>query len=155
MAALNDGGFQGPAVILEGLTEEQAFAKPHGLTHSIADIVAHICFWQEFFNGAAVEGFSGFPAKASEGWPATPEGGWEALRERFLQAVQTAANLARSEPLDGKLIPAEVPLPFWRRESIGTGLLHGAMHSAHHLGQIVTIRQLLKLWPPKAGSMTW
>jgi hypothetical protein len=29
------------------------------------------------------------------------------------------------------------------------------VHSSHHLGQVVTIRQLLGLWPPPAGALTW
>jgi hypothetical protein len=37
-----EGGFHGPLVVLDGLTEEQAQAKPHGLPHSIAEIVAHM-----------------------------------------------------------------------------------------------------------------
>ena len=71
-------GFLPPSVILDGLTEEHATAKPHGLPHS----------------------------------------------------------------------------EFVQRESPGPGLLHAAIHSSHHLGQIVTIPQLLQLWPPAAGSMT-
>jgi hypothetical protein len=29
------------------------------------------------------------------------------------------------------------------------------VHSSHHLGQIITIRQLLGLWPPPGGTLTW
>jgi uncharacterized damage-inducible protein DinB len=83
-------------------------------------------------------------------------GEWNALRARFLSAVEKTQELALSSPkLNEKLLPDDFPLPFWKRESIGSGLLHGAVHSAHHLGQIVTIRQLLGLWPPPAGSLTW
>jgi len=149
-------GFQPPAVILEGLTEEQAMAKPHGLPHSIADIVGHMYFWQEHFNKAATEGFSGFPAHAAEGWPKIDPGGWDALREQFLRSVQTTQHLAASSPrLDEKLLPPGSPLPFFQRESIGSALLHGVAHSAHHLGQVVTLRQLMNLWPPASGGMTW
>ena len=48
-----EGVFLGPAKILDGLTTDQANAKPHQLPHSIADIVAHLCFWQEWFNACA------------------------------------------------------------------------------------------------------
>jgi hypothetical protein len=30
-----------------------------------------------------------------------------------------------------------------------------ATHTAHHLGQIIVLRQLLGAWPPPAGSWTW
>ena len=68
------GGFQPPAVVLEGLTEEQATARPHGLPHSIAEIIAHMCYWQDLFNNAARQGFTGFPEHAEYGWPAIAPG---------------------------------------------------------------------------------
>ena len=64
-----EGTYLGPAAVLEGLSEEQAHAKPHGLPHSIAEIVAHMCYWQEWFNACAEKGFSGIPEHAPEGWP--------------------------------------------------------------------------------------
>jgi uncharacterized damage-inducible protein DinB len=158
LASLADfqAGFQNAAAVLEGLTEEQATAKPHGLPHSIADIVAHMWYWQEFFNRVAEEGFNGFPEHAEVGWPKVGPGEWDSLRERFLSSVERTKALALTcSQLDEKLLPADFPLPLWERESIGTGLLHGAIHSFHHLGQVITLRQLLGLWPPKAGSMTW
>lgn len=149
-------GFHTPAVVLDGLTEEQATARPHGLPHSIADLVGHMCFWQEYFNQAASEGFPGFPEHAGEGWPGMNPGEWDSLRARFLKSVETTQRLAIACPtLDEKLLPESFPLPFWERESIGSGLLHGAVHSSHHLGQVVTLRQLMGLWPPRAGSLTW
>jgi len=77
-------GFQPPAVVLEGLTEEQATTKPSGSPHSIADIVGHMCFWQEYFNNMAAEGFRDFPQHAPDGWPKMRVGGWDVLRSRFL-----------------------------------------------------------------------
>jgi uncharacterized damage-inducible protein DinB len=151
-----DGGFHGPAVVLEGLTPEQACAKPHGLPHSIAEIVAHMCFWQEWFNRAAVEGFSGVPEHAAEGWPAVSAGGWESLRARYLGAIEKAKTIvAESQTLGESLLPPGVPIPFLAKESKGSGILHAVVHSGHHLGQIVTLRQLQGLWPPPAGPMTW
>lgn len=149
-------GFHPPAVVLEGLTEEQATAKPHGLPHSIADIVGHMCYWQDLFNGIAQQGFTGLPEHAEEGWPSMEAGEWDALRERFLASVELTQQLALTcDRLDEKLLPDDFPVPFLQRESVGSGLLHAAVHSSHHLGQVVTLRQLLGLWPPKAGSMTW
>ena len=149
-------GFQPPAVILEGLTEEQATAKPQGSPHSISDIVGHMCFWQEYFNKMATEGFRDFPAHAPDGWPKMRVGGWDALSKRFLASVQATRELAgTSNRLDEKLLPEGSPLPFMQRDSVGSGLLHAVIHTSHHLGQVVTLRQILKLWPPPSGSMTW
>jgi len=33
--------------------------------------------------------------------------------------------------------------------------LHVATHNAHHLGQVILLRQLTGAWPPPAGSWTW
>ena len=32
---------------------------------------------------------------------------------------------------------------------------HVGQHNAHHMGQVVILRQFLGLWPPPAGSYTW
>jgi len=34
-------------------------------------------------------------------------------------------------------------------------LVHVATHNAHHLGQVILLRQLLGVWPPPSGSWTW
>ena len=142
--------------ILDGLTAAQADAKPHGLPHSIAEIVAHICYWQEWFNNCAVVGFTGIAEHAVDGWPAVPPDGWDALRTRYLQSVEEAKHIAaESGSLGNPVLPPGLDIPSLANESLGAGLLHAAVHSSHHLGQIITIRQLLGLWPPPAGSTTW
>jgi hypothetical protein len=85
-----ESGFHGPAVVLDGLTAEQALAKPHGLPHSIAEIVAHMCHWQEWFNVCAVRGFTGATGHAADGWPSVPANGWDALRTRYLASIEEA-----------------------------------------------------------------
>ncbi|MGH9719731.1 MAG: DinB family protein [Bryobacteraceae bacterium] len=141
-------GFHPAAVVLEGLTEETA--RPHGLPHSIADIVAHMCYWQDFFNRAAKDGYSGFSAHAGEGWPQATPGAWNDLRNKYLASVEETQQLAMTSPrLDEKLLPDGSPLWFWERESLGSGLLHAAVHSSHHLGQVVTLRQLMGCGHPR------
>lgn len=151
-----EGGFHGPAIVLDGLSAEQALAKPSGLPHSIAEIVAHMCYWQDWFNACARNGFTGAPEHADEGWPAVSADGWDTLREHYLASIDEAKRIvAVSDSLDDALLPPGVPIPFLAKESRGSGILHAAVHSGHHLGQIVTLRQLLGLWPPAAGSLTW
>ena len=143
------------AAVLEGLSEEQAHAKPHGLPHSIAEIVGHMCYWQEWFNACALKGFTNIPEHAAEGWPAASNG-WAAVRERYLRAIETAKRIAaESNSLDEPLLPPGVQIPPLAKESRGSGILHGAVHGSRHLGQIISMRQLMGLWPPPAGSMTW
>jgi uncharacterized damage-inducible protein DinB len=39
--------------------------------------------------------------------------------------------------------------------TIRDAMVHVGVHTAHHLGQVVVLRQLMGLWPPPAGSWTW
>jgi uncharacterized damage-inducible protein DinB len=149
-------GFHSPEAVLHGLTPEQATAKPAGAPHSIAEIVAHMCFWQHCFNQIALNGFTGFPQQAQDGWPPCPADQWPVLHSRYLAVIRESEHIARTAPdLDAKLLPDGVPIPFLERDTRGSGVLHGAIHAAHHLGQVVLLRQLMGLWPPPAGSMTW
>ena len=155
-ALVAEGVHLGPGAVLDGLTAEQAHAKPHGLPHSIAEIVAHICYWQEWFNGCAIAGFTGIPEHAADGWPAVPADGWNALRTRFLRSIEEAQRIAaESDSLGDPLLPAGIDIPALAMDSLGSGILHAALHSSHHMGQIITIRQLIGLWPPPGGTITW
>jgi uncharacterized damage-inducible protein DinB len=145
-----------PATVLDGLTDEQAHAKPHGLPKSIAEIVAHMCFWQEWFNACIIKGFTGIPPHSVDGWPGVEVNGWDALRQRYIQAIEAAKQIAtESESLADSLLPPDVKVSSLARESRGSALLRGAVHNSHHLGQIITIRRLMGLWPPPAGTIEW
>ena len=41
------------------------------------------------------------------------------------------------------------------REMTRDALVHVAHHNAYHLGQIVSLRQAMGLWPPAGGGWTW
>jgi hypothetical protein len=141
-----------PARILDGLTDGQAHMKPGGLPYSIADVVAHVCFWQEWFNACLVSGFTGIPQHSVDGWPAAPAGGWDALRERCIRSIDEAKRItAESDSLADPLLP-DANVTSLARESRGSALLRAAMHNSHHL---ITMRRLMGLWPPPGGTITW
>ena len=105
-----------------------------------------------------------FTAKAQEliaqhaidGWPSVPADGWDALRLRCLRSIEEAERIAaESDSLGDRLLPPDVHIPSLAKESRGSGILHAAVHSSHHLGQIITMRQLMGLWPPPGGTITW
>ncbi len=151
-----EGVYLAPAGILDGLTPDRAHAKPHGIPHSIAEIVAHMCHWQEWFNDCATRGFTGIAKHAVDGWPDVPADGWDAVRTRYLHALEEAKRIAaESDSLGDPLLPPHVQIPSLAKESRGSGILQAAMHSGHHLGQIITMRRLMGLWPPPGGSITW
>ena len=145
-----------PAAILDGLTDAQAHTKLHGLPYSIADLVAHMCFWQEWFNSCLVSGFTGIPKHSVDGWPAAPAGGWDALRQRYVRSIDEAKRIAtESNSLTDALLPSSAGVASLAKESRGSALLRGALHNSHHLGQIITMRRLMSLWPPPGGTITW
>lgn len=151
-----DGVHLEPAAILDGLTDDQARARPHGLPRSIAEIVAHMCYWQEWFNGCVATGFTGIARHSVDAWPAVSADGWDALRDRFIRSIEEAKRIAAgTNPLAAPLLPSDANVASLARESRGSGLLRAAIHNSHHLGQIVTMRRLMELWPPPGGTIEW
>lgn len=140
---------------LAGLTAADAALRPPHADHSIAEIVAHMAFWQEWFldrcDGRQVLA----PARAELGWPAVNGMTWEAVSDRFATGFNRALQLADDEARLAQ--PIAPPLEFGPIASytIGDALIHVSLHNAHHLGQVITIRQMLGAWPPPAGSFTW
>jgi uncharacterized damage-inducible protein DinB len=139
-----------PPQIVEGLSPEDAARRIPGVTHSIVEILAHIVFWQTWFlnrcSGVAIPP----AASAAEGWPSAAAADWEALREQFLSGLRKALEL----PAEGRINPS-IEFPPLANYTIADAMSHLGQHNAHHLGQIVTLRQALGVWPPPGGSFTW
>ena len=140
---------------LAGLTAADASTRPPHAEHSIAEIVAHMAFWQDWFRQRC----DGLPApivgKASEGWPEVTAGSWDEVRHTFLSGLNALAMLGENTSrLDAPIAPAIEfpPLAHYTRRD---ALVHAGQHNAHHLGQIITLRQVMGQWPPPAGSYTW
>jgi len=144
--------FMPPARALDALENADAERRPPSAPHSIAEVVAHMTFWQEWF-GARAQG-SGEPmaSHATEGWPAIAQGSWAAVRERFLSGLERLAALGAH---GSSALAPPIEYPPLARYSVHDALVHVAMHNAHHLGQVVLLRQQLGLWPPPSGSYTW
>jgi len=146
-------GYLAPDKTLEGLSDADAERRIPGVTHSIAEIVAHLAFWQDWF----FDRCSGEPApmagSAAEGWPAVSPGSWNEVRSRFLARLNQLAELADTD-INRPLSPP-IEFPPLASYTVGEALIHVATHNAHHLGQVIVLRQMLGSWPPPAGSWTW
>ncbi|HEX2862991.1 MAG TPA: DinB family protein [Deinococcales bacterium] len=132
------------ANILEGLSDGEAETRLPGAPYSIAEIVAHMVFWQDRQAAALETGVFPYDAPhAADGWPSLP---WAEASRRFLAGLERLDGLAGSrEALDRAF-----------GEDSGESLLLGvALHNAHHLGQVVTLRRLAGSWPPPSGGETW
>ena len=148
------GAYTPPARALAGLTAEQAASKPGGAPHSIAEILAHMHYWQEWALALAEGSPLLLPERAELGWPVEAE--WEALREAYLAGVARVEALSSDEELLARPVAFEGAETIgWHRYTAGFALLDIGMHNAHHLGQIVLLRQLAGAWPPDGGGVTW
>lgn len=139
-----------PEGILAGLSDADAMRHLPGVAHNIVEIVAHMGFWQDWFlqrcSGIAVPPV----AHAADGWPPVIGTDWARMRDAFFEGMHRAAQ----HPAKGKVEP---PLEYelFAHYDVEDVMIHLAQHNAHHLGQIVIIRQALALWPPPGGSYTW
>jgi uncharacterized damage-inducible protein DinB len=143
-----------PAKALEELSLEEAECHVPGTHHSIAEIVAHMNFWMTWFCDRC-EGVSApMVATAAEGWPDVEPGSWPAIREAFLDSLARAVAIAERGRLDMSLAPP-IEFPPLANYTIRDALVHVSVHNAHHLGQVILLRQLMGVWPPPSGSWTW
>src|SRR5262245_56477478 len=143
-----------PARAIENLSAQEATRRLSGASHSIAEIIAHRIFWQEWLHRRCEGIGDPLPHKAMLSWPDVQGDTWPALQTRFVAGLDALVKMADSSELDQKVVPAvEVPhlADMTRRDAV----IHAANHNAHHLGQIIILRQMMGLWPPPSGGMTW
>jgi uncharacterized damage-inducible protein DinB len=140
-----------PDRALEDLTSDEAERRLPGAPHSVAELVAHLTFWQEWFCDRCEGTERPLAATAAEGWPAVPPGSWETIRARFLAGLDRIA--ATKDP--ARAVTPAIEFPPLAAYSVGDALFHIAQHNAHHLGQVILLRQMMGRWPPPSGSFTW
>ena len=92
---------------------------------------------------------------AASGWPAVAPGSWPELHVRFLTTLNRAVALG-DDPgrLASRVVPA-IEFPPLANYTIRDAIVHMGTHNAHHLGQVIILRQVMGLWPPPSGSWTW
>ena len=146
-------GYLAPEKLLDGLSASDAEHRVSGGVHSVAEIVAHLNFWQDWFHARCTRQRAPMVSSAADGWPAVAPGSWPELRSRFLGRLQQLAALADGDV--SKPVTPAIEFPPLAHYTIDDALIHVATHNAHHLGQVILLRQLAGTWPPPAGSWTW
>jgi uncharacterized damage-inducible protein DinB len=144
-----------PAKTVEALTPSDADRRVPGANHSIAEIVAHMTFWADWFCDRCEGKDAPMVGRAVDGWPSVAPGSWPAIERRFLDVLERAVRLGDDrERLELPLTPP-IEFPPLATYTNRDALVHVAVHTAHHLGQVILLRQLIGAWPPPAGSWTW
>lgn len=139
--------FVGVEAALSGLDGAVAARRPENLPHSVAELVAHVNWWNRWMLDV-IEGGQAmpYPKHAAETWPAVGEADWGRIKAEFYEL------LAR---IDTHTARPDLANPVNHDETIGELLADFALHTAHHFGQVVTVRQALGAWPPPGGGDTW
>ena len=132
-----------PGRVFSGLDWKRAGTRPKRAAHSVFQLLNHMVFWQEWVV-SWLEGNK--PPSTSNSWP----GGvapvnreeWQRAVRRFQSGLDHLA--ARSREVDllsrrGKTSTLEM-------------LAIVACHNSYHAGQVVTLRQILGVWPPLSGG---
>ncbi|AIZ45005.1 metal-dependent hydrolase [Deinococcus radiopugnans] len=139
--------FVGVEASLSGLDAQTATRVPDRLPHSVLDLLAHINWWNRWMLDTIEMGQAQpYPAHAADTWPTHGEDDWGRIKNEFYEL------LAR---IDAHAARPDLANPVNHEETIGELLADFALHTAHHFGQIVTVRQALGAWPPPAGGDTW
>jgi uncharacterized damage-inducible protein DinB len=144
-----------PGNLLGDISEPDAMRRVSDNLHSIAEIVAHIEFWQDWFLQRCRGDAAPMAQTAAVGWPAVSKDDWPALRDRFIAGLNAAADLGNDPARLLQPVSPALEFPPLASYTVGDVLIHLATHNSHHFGQIITLRQLMGSWPPASGGWTW
>lgn len=140
--------FAEPANVIKDIPFEFVTARPHGLPHSLYEELWHIDYWLRF-SLAMIRGEGpSIPAHSSEAFPSDnatlDEASWRELLDRVREGLDILAGLARDE--------TALKRSFRPDRTVEGELTVVAAHNAYHFGRMVTLRQLLGIWPSELGD---
>lgn len=134
---------------LRGIDWEVASARPAGDGHTIAEILAHMRYWQSRLLGMIGDGKPRPVPHAADGWPPVSESEWPELVDSYLAGLEELRRLAADEEL------LQRPVLEASDSTVGYQIVSHFAHEAHHLGQIILLRRQLGSWPPAGGGDSW
>lgn len=149
--------FVNPQELLEDISAKHATQHLSEHAHSIAEIVGHLSYWQDWFYTGATGVAKPYPESGDESWPKVKPEDWNNLRSVFLAQLERIKGLCDDGDLLRRAFTEKSDMKGGHGErSVGQTLLYTvALHNGHHYGQIITLRQLVGLWPPQAGGIVW
>ena len=141
--AYEGGAWHGPSVreVLNGVTAEQAAARPLPGAHTIWELAYHIAVWEDVGRRRLEGDRAQINISSPEDWPPaddTSEAAWEQAKaslDRGHQALRKA--IARVEE-------ARLDEPIFEGMSTVYVTLHGVIqHDLYHAGQIALLKKAL------------
>ncbi|KOR76062.1 DinB family protein [Paenibacillus solani] len=126
---------------VEDLNEDEAFWTPADNSHSIAEIVQHLLYWNETwltrYRESRVDAVPSSPDNL-ETFHIQDQATFAELRDRLITALLQWQELLSESKLEQEVNGFLEPARWWEIVSNAT------IHNAYHIGQIVYIRKLQK-----------
>ena len=143
--AFDGEAWHGPSVmtLLQGVTAEQASARPIPGAHTIWELTQHIRAWE----GACLRRLNGDPAQLpdSEDWSDVndhSEAAWETTKQRLVETHQQLLQAINSLD-DSRLDQPIINDPQINSSSVYVTLHGGVQHDLYHAGQIAILKKAL------------
>ena len=137
-----DGEFARRDEILRGLTLGEVTRRPSAQSHTIYEELWHANRWQSIMVYRDEALYAEW--QAGRVYPEAPPSGleeWEALVAEFLAGIDKAMWWTESrERLKQETDPGV---------TMANVLVSLAVHTAHHLGKVVALRQFIDAWEPE------
>ncbi|SDM78278.1 DinB family protein [Sediminibacillus halophilus] len=142
LANTNDPSWYPPFIeTVENLSEEEAFWKPADESHSIAEIVQHLIYWNETwqirYQRSDVKAVP-FIGDNNKSFVVPENKRFMELRNRLVVVLLQWQDLLSEEQLKSDVNGFPVSAKWY--ELLGNAITH----NAYHIGQIVYIRKLQK-----------
>ena len=152
LANANDGSWYLPfSEAVDGLTESEAFWKPDDSSHSIAEIVQHLIFWNETWQVRYKENqVNAVPLVQhnADTFLVRSDESFLQLKEKLVHALLQWQELIDHDRLTSPVNGFSEKAEWW---SI---LSNTATHNANHIGQMIYIRKMRKHQDDTADSYT-
>lgn len=140
LAGANDPSWHLPYMqAVENVTEEEAFWRPGEGLFSIAELTAHLLYWNATWQTRYREGHMDAVSPIKDNnlsFRLPPDTVFSELRGSLLQTLLNWQSLLSEEGLEEQVNGFPEPAAWWEIIS------NAATHNAYHIGQIVLIRKL-------------
>ena len=135
--------------IFSGVDWKMAGRVPAGASHSLYQLAGHMAFWQDW----AVQWLDGedpaTPAHAKGCWPKRAAPANAAEWKRSLTEFKKSMEALRKRSSKGDLL-------LYHGQKSELEMIHAiAAHNSYHAGQVALLRQMLGVWPPPEGGLSW